>query len=72
MPTLTGPTTRWAHLRDHLQQVRRARASHAALQRQLSAYTTDADLLEWDAILARYDDDQTSEIRDILNRHRAA
>ncbi len=72
MPTLTSPTTRWAHVRDHVQQVRRARASHVALQRQLADYTTDADLLEWDAILARYEDAETSEIRDILNSHRAA
>jgi hypothetical protein len=52
--------------------MRAARAARKELQRELAGAQTHADFLELDAILERYDEDQTAEIRSILNERRPA
>ena len=51
---------------------RAAREQHKQLVRELSSYTSAADLDDLNAILSRYDDDQVEPIRRILNQVHAA
>ena len=57
-------------LRQHLQDRRETRFARLTLERELATYRSAGDLEEWDAILSRYDDNESSEIREILNRNR--
>lgn len=49
-----------------LREIRAAHATHRALARELSAYKTEGDLNDLGAILDRYDDTETAQIRGIL------
>ena len=49
-----------------------ARAARTALERDLAAYTSPRDLDDLDAILARYSEEETADIRRILAARRAA
>ena len=62
----------WVAARDELRTRRAARASRKALERELASYTTPAEQNELDAILERYPADEVAEIRQIINRRRAA
>jgi hypothetical protein len=57
-------------LRHHMQTRRDARVARLTLERELASYRTPSELNEWDSILARYDDNDAAEIREILNRNR--
>jgi hypothetical protein len=54
------------------QDRRAARAARASLERDLASYTSPGDLNDLDAILDRYSDEETAEIRRILAARRAA
>jgi hypothetical protein len=62
----------WTAARDELRTRRAARASRMTLERELASFTTPAEQNELDAILERYPADQVAEIRQIVNRLRAA
>ena len=49
-------------------EFRIAQARRQHLARELAAYRSEADRLELDAIVSRYPDDQTAEVREILAR----
>ena len=51
---------------------RAARAARTSLKHDLAAYTSPADLDDLDAMLDRYSDEDTAEIRRILAARRAA
>ena len=51
---------------------REGRAKQRQLEHELAAYTTPNDRLEIEEIVARYDEDQTRQIRRILDRQAAA
>jgi hypothetical protein len=51
---------------------RAARAARSSLERDLAGYTSPADLNDLDAILDRYSDEETTEIRRISAARRAA
>jgi 50S ribosomal subunit-associated GTPase HflX len=60
---------------ERVREARRQRATrHASrdaqrmLEHDLAGYTSGSDLVELDAILARYDDTETAQIRTILQR----
>ncbi len=53
-------------VRDHIRESRDERAARASLQRELSIYHSDADLNDLHAILDRYNDQDTAQIRRIL------
>jgi hypothetical protein len=59
-----------AAIRAQLRQLRQARASQQSLRRDLATYTTDSDLNDLGAILDRYDDSDTRDIRRILTAQR--
>jgi hypothetical protein len=62
----------FAEFRAELRGMRAARAARKELARELAGAQTPGDFLELDAILERYDEDQTAEIRSILNERRPA
>ena len=67
METTTRPlTSLWTTLRSQLRDGREARAAHAALERDLASYNSPEDLNDLYAILDRYSDKETAEIRRIL------
>jgi len=49
---------------------RAARAERKSLERELAGYTSPSDLADLGAILARYSDEETAEIRDMLRAPR--
>jgi len=51
---------------------RAARAARDALERDLASYRSPGDLSDLDAILDRYSDEETADIRRILAARRAA
>jgi hypothetical protein len=51
---------------------REARAARKALQQELSSYTTMSELNDLEAILDRYSDEETADIRRFLATRRAA
>jgi hypothetical protein len=53
-------------IRAQVRLLREARANRQALRRDLETYTSDSDLNDLGAILDRYDDDETRDIRQIL------
>jgi hypothetical protein len=63
---------RLAAIRDELRSARAARAARKSLERELSSYTSDNDLNDLGAILARHSDEDTAEIRHILAARRSA
>jgi hypothetical protein len=72
MPPVTrSRTPLWTALRGSLKHTRDARATRRALERDLASYTRPGDLNDLHAILDRYSDDQTADIRRILSRRAA-
>ncbi len=72
MQTETRPiTTLWTSVRDQLRESRDAHAAQAALERELASYNSQADLNDLHAILDRYSDTETRDIRRILAAQRS-
>ena len=59
MPTITA-------IRSRIRESRDARAARAALEREISSYSSPSDLDDLHAILDRYSDQETLQIRRIL------
>ena len=57
----------WDAVREDLARRRAARQARRQLERELAAYTTQADLTDLFAILDRHDDDGAAAIRDVLS-----
>ena len=53
-------------VREHIRENREARAGRAALERELASYSSASDLNDLHAILDRYSDHETAQIRRIL------
>ena len=71
METTTRPlTSLWTTVRSQLRGNREAHAAHAALARELASYNTPEDLNDLHAILDRYSDEETAQIRRILATQR--
>jgi hypothetical protein len=67
MQTATRPlTSLWTTVRTQLRDSRDAHAARAALERELASYNSQADLDDLHAILDRYSDQETHDIRRIL------
>ena len=58
----------WAELRG----MRATRSARKILRRELAGVRTATDFIELDAILERYNDDETGDIRYVLAERRAA
>ena len=57
-------------VREHIRETREARIERAALERELASYSSASDLNDLHAILDRYSDHETAQIRRILaSRH---
>ena len=57
-------------VREHIRENREARHGRAALERELASYSSESDLNDLHAILDRYSDHETAQIRRILaSRH---
>jgi hypothetical protein len=63
MPTITT-------IRNRIRESRDAHAAQAALERELASYNSPSDLDDLDAILDRYSDRETAQIRRILATQR--
>ena len=63
MPTITA-------IRSRIRQSRDARAARATLERELASYNSPSDLEDLHAILDRYSDRETAQIRRILAAQR--
>ena len=61
---LLNPT--WNTIKDQMRDLREARVTRKSLERELAAYTSDEDLNDIEAILGRYSDAETADIRRIL------
>jgi hypothetical protein len=68
----THTQPRWTALRDELRDSREARAARRSLAGDLATYTSASDLNDLDAILDRYSDEETADIRRILASRRVA
>ena len=67
MQTATRPlTTLWTTVRTQVRESREAHAERATLARELASYNSQADLDDLHAILDRYSDTETRDIRRIL------
>lgn len=53
-------------VRDQIRESREAHAARTALERELASYNNPADLNDLYAILDRYSDQETAQIRRIL------
>jgi len=63
MPTITA-------IRSRIRESRHAHTTRAALERELASYNSPSDLDDLHAILDRYSDRETAQIRRILaSRH---
>lgn len=60
----------WAEIRAELRSVRAARAARKALRRDL-AYAAPRDFAELEAILERYPESQTADVRGVINERRS-
>jgi hypothetical protein len=60
----------WTTIRGHLRELRESRAERQSLERELAAYTSESDLNDLGAILDRYSEADTAEIRSILASHK--
>lgn len=56
----------WTTVRTQLRESRDAHATRAALERELASYSSASDLDDLHAILDRYSDTETRDIRRIL------
>jgi hypothetical protein len=63
---------RLAAIRRDFRGDRAARAERRTLQRELSSYTSQADLNDLEAILDRHSDEETADIRRFLASRRVA
>jgi hypothetical protein len=70
--TTYAPGPLLAEIRAELRDMRAARTARKTLRRELAGATTPSDFIELDAILERYNEDETADIRDILNERRPA
>ena len=59
-------------IRDDIRDSRDARAARKSLAGELATYTSASDLNDLDAILDRYSDEETADIRRILASRRVA
>jgi hypothetical protein len=59
-------------IRQELATRRAARRDRLNLERQLATYDTPKARLEIETIVARHDPEETSEVREILNRQAAS
>ncbi len=67
MQTATRPiASLWTAVRTQIREIRDERAERAQLERELGNYTSPADLNDLYAILDRYSDQETADIRRIL------
>ncbi len=67
MQTATRPlASLWTSVRTQLRESRDARAARTALERELASYNSQSDLDDLHAILDRYSDRETAQIRRIL------
>lgn len=57
-------------VREHIRENREARIGRAALERELASYSSASDLNDLHAILDRYSDQETAQIRRILASQR--
>lgn len=72
MKTATRPiSSLWTTVRIQLRDSRDAHSARAALQRELASYNSPADLDDLHAILDRYSDQETADIRRILAAQRS-
>ena len=72
MQTATRPlTSLWTTVRTQLRDSRVAHAARAALAHELASYNSPSDLDDLDAILDRYSDQETADIRRILATQRS-
>lgn len=55
-------------IKDTLAERRAARAARLQLEREIGAYSSASDLLELEAIIARYPEEQTVEVREVLTQ----
>ena len=53
-------------VREQIRESREGRAARAALERELASYSSSSDLNDLHAILDRYNDRDTAQIRRIL------
>jgi hypothetical protein len=61
----------WTTVRTQLRDSRDAHAARATLARELASYSSEADLDDLHAILDRYSDTETADIRRILAAQRS-
>jgi hypothetical protein len=67
MQMATRPlTSLWTTVRTQLRNSRDAHAARASLERELAGYNSPSDLDDLHAILDRYSDQETKQIRRIL------
>jgi hypothetical protein len=72
MQTATRPlTSLWTTVRAQFRDSRDAHAARTALQRELASYNSPSDLDDLHAILDRYSDQDTADIRRILAAQRS-
>jgi hypothetical protein len=72
MQTATRPiTSLWTTVRTQLRDSRDAHTARVALRRELASYNSPADLDDLHAILDRYSDQDTADIRRILAAQRS-
>jgi hypothetical protein len=72
MQTATRPlASLWTTVRAQLRDSRDAHAARTALQRELASYNSPSDLDDLHAILDRYSDQDTRDIRRILASQRS-
>jgi len=64
-------TSLWTTVRTQVRESRDAHATRVALQRELATYNSQADLDDLHAILDRYTDTETKDIRRILAAQRS-
>jgi hypothetical protein len=71
MQTATRPlASLWTSVRTQLRESRDAHAARASLERDLASYNSPSDLDDLHAILDRYNDRETAQIRRILAAQR--
>jgi hypothetical protein len=62
-------TTRLSLLRQAFATDREGRAERHRLERELAGYSSPADRLEIETIVARYSDDEARDVQRMLKRH---
>jgi len=71
MQTATRPlASLWTSVRTQLRESRNAHAARASLARELASYNNPSDLEDLHAMLDRYSDRETRQIRRILAAQR--